>query len=444
MATRKVVIHASLLFNPKTKSFESNITLEIDPETGLITSLTRRSSSDVPPATTNSKDITTHDLRHLTVTPGLVDAHTHIFLHPYSQTPALSQIRDESAPERIVRSIRHLRSALLAGYTTYRDLGTEGLGDADVGVRDAVNRGLTPGPRLFVATEALASSGGYEARIENRLGGDLGTGVSVPRIADVCDGAEGVRAAVRRRLGAGADVIKVYADYRRRALRWPASSWPGCAEICFPPTGGFLGGDRNPNLSMWCQEEMDEIVREAERGDAPVAAHCIRDDSVIQAASAGVTTVEHAATIGDEALAAMKKHGTIWVPTLSVFELFLKEAMGTCLARVKKGWDMGMKIAAGGDTGAFAHGDNMREVELLIEAGIPVEDALTSATLHGWEACGGRRAGRKFGWLEEGCAADIVAFDGDPRGDVGALRRVVFVMKDGKEYKVQGDPVNMM
>lgn len=134
----------------------------------------------------------------------------------------------ESLVERVCRATQHCRAALSAGYTTYRDLGTEGAFDADVHVRDSINRGIIPGPRIFCATEALASSGGYEIRVENRIGG-----LDVPRISDPCDGVDGVRAGVRRRIGAGADVVKFYGDYRKRALRFPASNWSGCLwRVC--------------------------------------------------------------------------------------------------------------------------------------------------------------------------------------------------------------------
>lgn len=172
-------IHTSLLFDSKAKAFKENISLTINKTSGLITSFETRD----PTTTSLNLFPTDLDLRGLTVLPGLVDSHTHIFLHSYSETSSLNQARDESLPERILRASSHLRAALKAGYTTYRDLGTEGLGSLDVGVRDAVNRGIVVGPRMFVATEALASEGGYGLRIE---GGSQGTVVS--RMADPCDG----------------------------------------------------------------------------------------------------------------------------------------------------------------------------------------------------------------------------------------------------------------
>jgi len=168
-------------------------------------------------------------------------------------------MRDESIVERTVRATNHARAALLAGYTTYRDLGTESIGNADANLRDCINRGLIPGPRLFVATEALASSGSYELRIENRLGGLL----SVPRACDPADGPDGVRAAVRRRVGDGADLIKFYADYRRKVMRFPTTQ--GSRPVRFAPER------RNPAVPLYTQAEMDAIVDEARLAELPVA-----------------------------------------------------------------------------------------------------------------------------------------------------------------------------
>lgn len=419
-------VHTSLVFDPKERSFRKDVSLIVNPKTGLIVDLVSR--IEPLPEKISGPDI---DLRGLTILPGLVDAHTHIFLHPYSETPALNQMRDESYVERIVRATNHVRKALMAGYTTYRDLGTEGMGDADANFRDTINRGIIPGPRLFVATQILASSGGYEIRQENR-----GQTV-VPSISDTADGPVDVRAAVRRRLGVGADVIKVYADYRRRQLRFPPEAWPGASPIQFPPT------NRNPNLLQFTQEEMNVIVSEAKTAQCPVAAHAGSDAAVIMAAKAGVLTIEHGNEADEEGLAAMKANDVIFVPTLAVIEVVFPDGLQKCMRFTKRAYQMGIKLAAGGDTGAFAHGENVRELELMHKSGVPVEEVLTAATLHGWESCGGDWCGRKFGFWQTGAAADIIGVEGDPRDDFQTLRRVSFVMKDGKVYKRDNAPVEV-
>jgi imidazolonepropionase-like amidohydrolase len=209
-------------------------------------------------------------------------------------------MRDESLVERVIRATNHCRTALLAGYMTYRDLGIEGLSGADTNVRDAINRGLMPGPRLFVATEAIASSGGYTIKHESQMGG-----VRMPSIADVADGIDGVRAAVRRRIGAGADIIKVYADYRKRTLRFPLPQWPGAPQVQFPLQ------DRSPNHLLFTQHEMDTMMDEAKGSDCPIAAYCTSSAAVIMAVKAGVTSIEHGFEPSDEALHTIKVAGSI-------------------------------------------------------------------------------------------------------------------------------------
>ncbi|KAL2023575.1 hypothetical protein VTK56DRAFT_2183 [Thermocarpiscus australiensis] len=438
-------VHTSTLFDPKKKAFLENISIEIDPETGSIARVFTRDTNDLPsPLPTG--DI---DLRDKLVLPGFVDSHTHIFLHAYDERPATQQMRDQSAVERIVRATNHARAALLAGYTTYRDLGTEALGRADAALRDCVSRGLTPGPRLLVATEALASSGSYEIRVENRLarlaapGAEAELGLSVPRAADVADGVSGVRAAVRRRVGDGADVIKFYADYRRKVMRFPPDVPGPGGKVLFPPAR------RNPAVPLYSQEEMDAIVAEGRLAELPVAAHAGETRAALMATRAGVTTVEHifedSDGIMDQLLAEMARRGTIWVPTLATAEALVSPEMYRALKiAVKKAYDSGVRIAAGGDTGTFNHGLNAREMEIMIESGIPVEDALVAGTVRGWEACGGDECGFRFGWFEKGNRADIVALDADPREDARALRKVSFVMKDGRVWKRDGLPVDMI
>ncbi|KAI1359672.1 hypothetical protein F5Y08DRAFT_319031 [Xylaria arbuscula] len=439
MAKTHLTIHTSTLFDSENKRFASNISIEIDLSTGLIARTYERSQ---PLPNHDVSDSKTVDLRGLTVIPGLVEAHAHIFLHGYSETPALNQMRDESLVERVVRATNHAKAALMAGFTTYRDLGTEGLRDADVHFRDTIDRGIIPGPRMFVATECIASSGGYEIRHENSL---PGVGNSVLRISDPADGIDGVRAAVRRRIGAGADVIKFYADYGKRRLRFPAPSWPGAREVEFPPPQESFKSGANRVFPLFTQEEMNAMVAEAKVSRAPIVAHAESPEAVTMAAKAGVTSIEHGGIPDDAALEAMRKNETIFVPTLSVYDQQLRR-QGNCsesaerefqgiLAHAKAAYDKGIKLACGGDVGAFPHGENIREFEFMLVAGIPLPDVLQAATLHGWEACGGDLCGRKFGSIEGGYAADIVALDGDLADDVSAIKRVSFVMKDGRIYK---------
>ncbi|OMP87534.1 hypothetical protein BK809_0007621 [Diplodia seriata] len=437
-----ITIHTSLLFCPRKKTFLPNITLTACRHTGLITSLHTRPSHSIPPPPASTPATHTIDLRGLVALPGLVDAHTHIFLHAYTESPGSTQKRDESAPERILRAANHCRAALLAGYTTYRDLGSEGMGEADAGVRDAVARGLIPGPRLFVATRALAGTGAYELRTENGAGsccGGGGGGVTLPAGGEAVDGVLECRKAVRRRVAAGADVVKFYADYRRRVMRWPpAQQHPYVAGVLCPPEAP------NPDVLVFEGEEMEAIVREARLARCPVAAHCGTVEAGLAAVRAGATTVEHGYFGSEELYGEMVRRKVVFVPTLAVCERLHQHRFGEILANAGLAYRMGVRFAAGGDTGTFPHGENIREVELLIEAGMPLEDALESCMVGGWEACGGDWCGVKFGWLEPGCRADIIALDGDPREDLGALRRVSFVMKDAKVWKQDGEAVGMI
>lgn len=433
-------VHTSTLFDPTSRQFKKNISIVVNPATGAIEDVIQRSgiAADIKVG-----DI---DLRRKVVMPGFVDAHTHIFLHAYrqvpvdlcstpaanyesSERPSEEQMRDESIVERTVRATNHLRNALLSGYTTYRDLGTEGMASHDASLRDAVNRGLTPGPRLFVATSCLASTGSYEIRTEN-----YANGLKLPSICDPCDGVDGVRRAVRRRVAEGADIIKFYADYRRNTLRFP----PMEGAIQFPPM------NPRPSSVMFTQEEMDAIVDEAKAANLPVACHAGTDRGAAMAARAGVTSIEHGTEAGEVALKAMLENKCIYVPTLAVAEAIEKSRVPAMQAIVKKAFDMGMRFAAGGDTGAFNHGQGAREMELMIEAGIPVEHVLEACMIGGWESCGKEACGYRFGWLDKGTRADIIALDTDPRVDKKALRKVSFVMKDAHVWKQNGIPVGFI
>lgn len=205
-------------------------------------------------------------------------------------------------------------------------------------------------------------------------------------------------------------------------------------DICPQPDHSSEDSEeRNPNCPLFNPAEMAAIVKEAKRSRCPVAAHAQVPETVIEAADAGVTSLEHGFFRSDEAIKALKRNGTIFVPTISVIASEVGgDYLTNCLKQVNSAWKEGVKLACGGDTGAFPHGENALELELFVRAGIPLEETLTAATLHGWEACGGDWCGRKFGWLGEGWAADLVAIEGDPRENgISAVKKVLHVLKDG-------------
>lgn len=302
--------------------------------------------------------------------------------------------------------------------------------ESDANLRDAIARGLTPGPRLFVATRILASTGSFEPRTENSAAGHC-----LPAGADAVDGVEQCRQAVRRRIAAGADIIKFFADYRRRIMRSPpAQMHPYIPSVLHPPK------EPNPDYMVFSQEEMNMIVKEAKLARAPVSAHCCTLEGALGAIEAGVNTLEHVYFATDEMFKKMAEKNVILVPTLAIAEKLHARRFDQILSQVKRAHELGVRLACGGDTGTYPHGDNVRELELMIEAGIPVADVLESCTVGGWETCGGDMCGRRFGWFEEGCQADIIALDTDPETDPKALRSINFVMKDATVWKADGAP----
>jgi imidazolonepropionase-like amidohydrolase len=346
------------------------------------------------------------DLGGLRLVPGLIDLHTHLLLHPYDETPWDEQVLAESLELRTIRAVVQARATLEAGWTTVRELGTEGAAFADVALRDALERGWIAGPRIFTATRAIVATGcygpaGFDPRWE------------APEGAQEADGVDGVRVAVRQQVAAGADWIKFYADYRRRSGEQPT-----------------------PTFSL---EEMRAIVEEASSARRPVAAHATTDEGARRAALSGVKTIEHGTSISPETLRLMRERGVVLVPTLAAGEAVARyagwdgqspapERVLEGHATLQKARELGVAIACGSDAGVFRHGDNAREVELLSEVlGSPAE-ALRAATLDAARVLGRDDLGR----IAPGCTADLVALDGDPLAVAGALRRVTVVIQAGR------------
>jgi imidazolonepropionase-like amidohydrolase len=315
----------------------------------------------------------------------------------------------------------------------FSDLGSESMQESDAQVRDCINRGIIPGPRLFVATRALASTGSYESRTENGA-----NGVCLPPASEAVDGVDELRTAVRRRIAAGADIVKFFADYRRRIMRYPpAQQHPYIHGATHPPA------DPNPDVLVFAQEEMDMIVKEAQMGKAPIACHAGTIEGAIMAVKAGVNSIEHAYYGNEELFNLMVEKECLLVPTLAICERLHKNRFNEIMAQTKLAYDLGVRFACGGDTGTYPHGQGVREMELMIEAGLSLEFVLESCTIGGWESCGKDLCGLKFGWFEKGVRADIIALRKDPREDKFALREVDFVMKDGVIWKQNGTGVGI-
>jgi len=347
------------------------------------------------------------DVLGLYLVPGLVDLHTHLLLHPYDEAPWNDQVLKESLESRTIRSVVAARATLEAGFTTVRDLGTEGAAFADVALRDAVASGLVPGPRILAATRAIVTTGGY---------GPLGFDprFDVPRGAQAADGPDGVRRAVREQIAAGADWIKLYADYRRRE-----------------------GAAATPTFT---EDEIRAAVDEARSAGLPVAAHATTPEGMSRAARAGVRTIEHGTDATRETLALLASRGVVLCPTVAAVEAISLQSgwrqglpepprLEKAKALVRLAIGAGVTVACGSDAGVFRHGDNAREIELLSECGLTNADALRAATSAAARVLG---LEREIGAISPGFAADLVALPRDPLADATALREPVLVVKAGR------------
>lgn len=373
---------------------------------GRIAAIAPAGTIEAPPGTLRIDLGNAGNAAGATVLPGLIELHSHLLLHPYNETPWDDQVLKEPLELRTIRGVLAARATLEAGFTTVRDLGTEGAGFADVALRDAIAARMIPGPRVFAATRALVASGSY---------GPMGFDPrwEMPKGAQVVDGPEAMRRAVREQIAAGADWIKVYADYRRR---------PGA-----------------PSSPTFTQEEMEVAVQEAWSAGLSVAAHANTAEGIRRAVLAGVATIEHGGGATDEILALMKQRGVALIPTLAASEAISRYAGWKPgepePPRVRESREMfaralksGVTLANGSDVGVFAHGENAREIELMVAAGMPPRDALRAATA---VAAAVLHRDKELGRIAPGYLADLIVVRGDPLTDVSVLRHPVLVIKDG-------------
>lgn len=341
------------------------------------------------------RDAKVIELPGLTLLPGLIEAHSHVLLHPYSETVWNDQVARESLSLRVARATNHLRDTLQGGFTTIRDLGTEGAAYADVGLKQAIEQNIIPGPRMLVTTRAIVATGSYGPK-------GFASEWRVPQGAEEADGIDSLTRVVRDQIGHGADWIKIYADYR----------W------------GTQGAA--PTFSL---EELKLVVETAKSANVPVAAHATTPEGMRRATLAGVETIEHGDGGTPEVFRLMKERGVALCPTLAIVSASNTERKR---AAFKAALEAGVTIANGSDVGVFAHGTNVLELEMMVKFGMSPLDALRSATSVNARVL---HLSDKLGTVKPGLFADLIAVEGDPARDVSVLRKVKFVMKGGVVYK---------
>lgn len=363
-----------------------------------------------PQISAGDADVT--ELPGTTLLPGLMDLHSHLLLHPYNRTSWDDQVLKESESFRTLRAVGHARDTLMAGFTTLRDLGTEGAGFADVALKRAINEGIIDGPRLHVATRAIVATNCY-GPAPHKFRPDC----CMHQGAEETTGKDEIVKAVRHQVAHGADWVKVYADYRVGP-----------------------GGETRPTFS---QDEMNALVETAHSLGKPVAAHAMHDESMKRAANAGVDTIEHGYEGTGETFALMAKKNIAFLPTLTVGEA-IEEYFnghtrgGDLTPRMKQAAQAfanaraeGVAIGCGSDVGPFPHGENYRELEWMVKLGMSPVEALEAATAINAKILREEMLGK----LAPDHLADVIAVKGDPTRDIAAIRSAEFVMKGGIVYR---------
>jgi len=350
------------------------------------------------------------ELKGMTLLPGLIEGHSHLFLHPYNEVTWNDQVLKETRSERTIRAVNHARATLMAGFTTVRDLGTEGAMYDDVGLKESIEKGLIPGPRMIIATRAIVASGSYGPKLSPDKTNEIG--------AAEANGYDELIREIRTQIGNGADLIKMYADYR----------WG-------------LNRMAQPTFTL---EELKLAVEVTGSSGRKVVTHAATEAGMMRSVLAGVSTIEHGDQGTEEVFALMAEKGVALCPTLAAGESILsyggwKKGIDPEPQRItdkKKSFALalksGVKICMGGDVGVFAHGHNAKEMELMAEYGMKPLDVLKSATSVNADVFG---YGDKLGRIRSGLMADIIAVEGDPSKDLKDIWMVKMVMKDGKLYK---------
>ncbi|HRN72454.1 MAG TPA: amidohydrolase family protein [Ginsengibacter sp.] len=350
------------------------------------------------------------ELKGATLLPGLIEGHSHLYLHPYNETSWNDQVLKESRAERTARAVTHAEATLMAGFTTIRELGTEGAAYDDAGLKMAIEKGVISGPRMIVATKAIVAKGSYGVKSDN-------PDVEYPKGAAEVANREEMEREVRSQISKGADVIKIYADYR----------WN-------------LQGEAAPTFSV---DELAAAVAIAESSGRYVAVHSATTEGMLRSIKAGVHTIEHGDLGTEEIFKAMKEKNIAYCPTLAASDAITQyngwkkgtEPEPLRILNKRKSFSAalrsGVTILMGGDVGVFPHGDNAREMEMMVDYGMPPIDVLKSATsvnadVFGW--------GDRIGRIRKGLFADLIAVSGNPSANIHDIRKTIFIMKDGTLY----------